>query len=244
MARTPLRTNSTSAAAVAARIRELITDHGLVVGDRLPSERDLGDRLGVSRVTVREALHRLKGRGLVTIRVGRGGGTFVSAPTESRMSTGLSDLVQLWPVTAEEIVEARRVLELRVLALAVVRATATDIADLTAMAREHEAAWRGGRYHVGLSADFHVRVAACTHNAAIESLVRSFRGPLQTSVQLARRSGPIMGRLGPAEHRLIVEAMARRDADAACALMDHHLERTARSLAGDRTHGPASSPDR
>ena len=56
----------------------------LVGGDRLPPERELADTFGVSRVTLREAIKALRAAGLVESRRGRGGGTFVVAPTEPR----------------------------------------------------------------------------------------------------------------------------------------------------------------
>src|ERR671927_1736990 len=67
------------------QIRLLIRDGHLTAGDRLPSERELGERFGVSRVTVREALRGLEAQGLVAIRVGAHGGAFVTAPTSDRI---------------------------------------------------------------------------------------------------------------------------------------------------------------
>ena len=52
----------------------------LAPGDKLPPEADLAARLGVSRMTLRQALGRLEGRGVITRRPGRRGGTFVAEP--------------------------------------------------------------------------------------------------------------------------------------------------------------------
>jgi GntR family transcriptional repressor for pyruvate dehydrogenase complex len=79
-------------------------------GDRLPSERELGKRFGVSRVTVREALRALEANDLVTIRVGAQG-AFVTASTSERLGEGISDLLTLWVVTPAQVTEARQVLE-------------------------------------------------------------------------------------------------------------------------------------
>ena len=216
--------------AIVAQIRELIRTGRLRPGDRLPSERDLGERVGVSRVTVREALRVLEAGGLIEIRVGARGGAFVTSPSSAKIGTGLADLITLSPLTPVEVTEARQVFENGIVGLVVERATEQDIADLRDMVERHATALREGRYGMAMSAAFHVRFAASTHNAAVESLVRSFHGPLLMSLREAQVAQPMMGHRGTAEHRDIVEAVAARDADRARELMATHLRRTARRV--------------
>jgi DNA-binding FadR family transcriptional regulator len=82
-----------------------------------------------------------------------------------------------------------------------------------------------------MSAAFHVRVAACTHNAAIEMLVHSFHGPLLMSLREAQVAAPLMGHRGTNEHRDFVEAVAKHDVERAEEIMRAHLGRTARRVA-------------
>ncbi|MEV4624443.1 FCD domain-containing protein, partial [Asanoa sp. NPDC049573] len=82
-------------------------------------------------------------------------------------------------------------------------------------------------YDMSMSADFHVRVAACTHNPAIEMLVQSFHGPLLMSLVEAKVTAPLMGHKGTQEHAAFIDAIAARDADRAIAIMTKHLKRTA-----------------
>jgi GntR family transcriptional repressor for pyruvate dehydrogenase complex len=221
--------------AIVAQIRSLIRSGRLRPGDRLPSERELGELMGVSRVTVREALRVLEANGLVQIRVGAHGGAFVTTPSSSQLNSGLADLISLSTLTAREVTEARQVVELGIIPLVVERATEQDIDDLRGMVLAHQAALHRGEYGMPMSAAFHVRVAASTHNSAIETLVHSFRGPLLTSLREAQVAAPQMGRRGTVEHRELVEAIAARDADRAAETMRSHLNRTAQRLARART---------
>src|ERR1700731_5409654 len=69
---------------IVEQIRLLMRQGQLKPGDRLPPERDLCERFGVSRVTVREALRMLESAGLVEIRVGARAGVFVTVPSSDR----------------------------------------------------------------------------------------------------------------------------------------------------------------
>lgn len=212
---------------IVEQIRLLLKEERLKPGDRLPSERELCVHFGVSRVTVREALRILEAGGLVEIRVGARGGAFVRTPDSRQLGEGLAALISLSPMTASEVTEARLVFELGIVPVVVERATEEDLAELRAMCEEHAAAFERGEYSMELSAAFHNRVAAATHNSAIMMLVESFHGPLLMSLRQAQTIEPQMGRLGSREHLEFVEAVAARDEPAATAIMRTHLERTA-----------------
>ncbi|HEV7654286.1 MAG TPA: FCD domain-containing protein, partial [Mycobacteriales bacterium] len=148
-----------------------------------------------------------------------------------RLGAGLADLINLAPVTAVEVTEARLVFELGIIPMIVERATEDDIEDLRQLTKEHIAALRRGDYTMARSAEFHNRVASCTHNAAIEMLMHSFHGPLLMSLREAATAAPLMGQRGTYEHRDFVEAIAERDAAKATEIMHRHLSRTAKRLA-------------
>jgi GntR family transcriptional regulator, transcriptional repressor for pyruvate dehydrogenase complex len=214
------------------QIRQLIRSGKLNAGDRLPSERDLCERFGVSRVTVREALRVLEAGGLIDVRVGARGGAFVTSPSQARLGEGLADLLQLSPLTAAEVTEARMVFELGIVPLVVERATEDDLQALEQLVEQQLAALARDEYTMEMSAEFHGRVAAATHNAAIEMLVASFHGPLLMSLKEARANEPLMGQRGAEEHAEFVAALRRRDTAAAEAIMRTHVERTARRVSG------------
>jgi DNA-binding FadR family transcriptional regulator len=214
------------------QIKALIRDGRLLPGDRLPSERELCQRFGVSRVTVREALRVLEANGLLTIRVGAHGGAFLTSPTTERLSEGLANLISVSTLTAANVTEARIIVELGILPLAVERATDEDIAALFEMVDDAEQELEAGAYDVEMSAAFHIRVAQCTHNPAIAMLVQSFHGPLLMSLAEAHQSAPMNSR-GIDEHRKLSQAIKDRDLAAAREIATTHLDRTARRIRGD-----------
>jgi GntR family transcriptional regulator, transcriptional repressor for pyruvate dehydrogenase complex len=209
----------------------LIRQGRLNPGDRLPPERDLCERFGVSRVTVREALRVLEAGGLIEVRVGARGGAFVTLPTNARLGAGLADLLHLSPLTAVEVTEARRVFELGIVPLVVERATEEDLVALERLCEEQQAALEADRYSMEMSAEFHVRVAASTHNKAVEMIVHSFHGPLLMSLKEAQAAEPQMGVRGSHEHLEFVHAIRRRDVAEAEAIMRTHIDRTATRVA-------------
>jgi DNA-binding FadR family transcriptional regulator len=209
------------------QIKLLVREGKLAKGDRLPSERALCQRFGVSRVTVREALRVLEASGLIEIRVGARGGAFVTSPTKERLGEGLADLMTLSPLTPSNITEARKVIEVGILPFVVERATERDIADLRRLVDEGYDALERNAYTMGLSAAFHVGISTCAHNPAIETLVQSFHGPMLLSLRQAQVVAPAMGRRGTAEHAALVDAIEKRDVDSAISVMTAHLDRTA-----------------
>ena len=208
---------------IADSIRALIRTGQLTVGEKLPSERDLCERFGVSRVALREALRILEANGLVRIRVGGGGGAVVTAPTAGRVGEGISDLLSMAALAAADVTEARIIIELGIVPLVCERATEQDVAELLALCEEAAKAREQGHYTVAVSFDFHLRVAEATHNPAIAMILQSFKEPILMSLNEAHHTGI----RGVDEHRQFVDAVARRDADDAKRIMELHLRRTA-----------------
>ena len=215
---------------IVEKIRELMREGQLKPGDRLPPERELCERFGVSRVTMREALRMLESAGLVEIRVGARGGAFVTAPSSNRVGEGLADLLTLSVISAADVTEVRLILEVGIVPLVCERATEEDLAALEKICERSEEALRNGEYSMDMSLEFHTAVAQATHNPALEMLVESFRGPILMSLQEAREVAPEMGGLGTKEHEQFIEAVRRRDAGEASRIMREHLTRTARRV--------------
>lgn len=212
------------------QIKQLIRDGSLKPGDRLPNERDLCQQLGVSRVTVREALRVLEATGLIKVRLGAQGGSFLTSPSPELVGENLANLLSLSPITASAATEARQVFELGILPLILERATPADLTALRELVADAKAAKADGYYSTDMSAAFHVRLAACTHNPAIEALMQSFHGPLISSLRTAKTVAPDMGIKGVEEHGDIIDAIERRDLPHAHEILTQHLERTAQRV--------------
>ncbi len=217
---------------IAEQVRMLIREGRLRPGDRLPSERDLCQQFGVSRVTVRDALRLLEGAGLIVTRVGARGGAIVQVPSAAIIGEGLLDMVSLDALDAAEVTEARQVIEYGVVPLVCERATERDLAELREICDRAERAVANGRYDMRYSAEFHIRFARAAHNRALDVLVESFQGPLRRSLDQAQAVAPAMGRRGTREHRALVDAVAAGDIEGARAIMSMHLGRTARRVRG------------
>lgn len=223
-----------ASADVVAQIHAALESGELGPGDRLPPERELAAQLGVSRVTVRDALRVLEANGLVAIRVGAHGGAFVTAPAPDHVSEGLANLLMMSQVSPADITEARMVFELGSLRLVCERATTEDLAELTEICDRSEQALRQGTFDVALSAEFHIRLAKSAHNVAISLVTEAFQEPMLRSLVKAKAIDPHMGDPGIHEHRRLVAAIAEGDVREARNVMRQHLGRTARRIKSEK----------
>lgn len=217
------------------QVKQAIRSGTLRPGDALPSERELTERLGVSRVTIRDALRTLEATGLLDIRVGARGGAFVTAPDPDHIGEGLANMLALSSATPEDITEARMLLELGAIPLVSDRRTDEDLAALEEICTRAERAVKSGAYDVRYSTEFHVRLVHCAHNDAIGMIIDSFSGQLLMSLMRAKSVAPHMGEEGIQEHRELVEAIRKQDPDVARELMSQHLGRTASRLRSSRS---------
>ena len=210
---------------IVAQILALLRSGKLSAGDRLPPERQLAEDFGVSRVTVRDALRVLEAQGLMTVKVGASGGAFVTAPSVAVLGDRLHDLLALSAIAPEDVAEARLVMELGIVSLVVDRATDEDLEDLRRICERGEEALAAGRYDPKTSGEFHGRLAAAVHNAAVSKIAESFGGPLRMAALRAREDDGAAHHRTVADHRALYEALRRRDAEDAAAVMSRHLTR-------------------
>lgn len=213
------------------RLGDAIRDGTLAPGDRLPPERELAERFGVSRVTVRDALRALEVMGLVEVRVGAGGGPVVRAPGADVVGRTLNNLLMTSTVSPEEIAEARLLLDLGTVALAAARASTADLDDLERLSAENWAHLDAGTYRPDMAGRWHLRLAEASGNRAVVLVVSAVRGPL--SMSAVRRRGVDAQdayRQSLSDHDEILAALRERDGARAQGLMALHLLRDRQSI--------------
>ena len=206
---------------IVRQIEESIQKGELSAGSQLPPERDLAKQFGVSRTAVREAIKALQEKGLVDAFPGRG--TFVTTGTPNAMRRSLDRLVN----SEEEegrayLVEVRDILEPEIAALAAERADDEALATMReAVKTMDSAAWDSDVY-IEADLDFHLALAEAAGNPIVLSLIDSIVGLLREQrLRIFRvEGGPDRGQQ---HHRRILDAIQRRDPQAARAAMQSHL---------------------
>lgn len=213
--------------AVIQRITESISLGLLVDGEQLPSELDLAGQLGVSTVTLREALASLREQGLVETRRGRNGGSFVRSPAtvatdhlhERLRRTGTARLRDGGDEHAAVAGTAAR--------LAAARAGSENVARLLALVEQLEKASAATECR-RIDSRFHIEVAVASHSERLTRREVALQAEVGDLLWL-----PVVGldQHGVAkEHRAIADAIAEEDEELARRLAERHVEVNVRRL--------------
>lgn len=212
---------------IAARLEMQITSE-LRAGDRLPPERELCERFGVSRATVREALQALENRQLIERRPGRG--TTVRELPPAALAVQFRDIDGATADELAHVVELRRMVEPGVAELAATRATDLDLALLEATLL-HSHAGLTAQESLDFDVQFHAQLAAATGNPYLVSVCEAMNGLIH-EVRL-RSHVPRAGRRNSIEgHHRLFAAVAAHDPEAARLAMLEHLGEVSDVLTG------------
>lgn len=202
---------------VARQILAWVKENGLEAGDRLPAERELAARLGVSRATVSQALVAMEVVGVVAVRHGDGAILVESART-SKVVAALRRHAQRLP----EIIDARDALERKLAELAAARRTAEDLEAIRAALDEMDVAIKAGDRGVEGDEHFHAAVTKAAHSALLERLMAEISDLIrETRIQSLSLPGRPQASLD--DHRRIAEAIERSDIPGAAEAMTAHI---------------------
>lgn len=223
--------------AVVRQIEKLILRGVLRPGERLPSERDLSEQMGVSRPSLREAVAELQARGLLTSRASAG--IFVTEVLGSAFSQPLIQLFANHDEAVFDYLSFRRDMEGLAAERAAIYGTDCDLAVIAAVFAKMEAAHtkRNPTEEAGLDAEFHLAIIEASHNVIMLHMMRSMYQLLREGVFYNRQ---IMFKQRTTrdtlleQHRAVNDALQARDPVAARAAVEAHLNFVETALSGNR----------
>ena len=220
-------TSEKLSSAVTRQIEKLILRGILRPGERLPSERELAERLGVSRPSLRDAVAELQRKGLLASRAGSG--IFVADVLGSAFSDGLIQLFASHEEAVFDYLSFRRDLESLAAERAARLASDTDLAVVAEIFAKMETAHAktNPAEEAQLDAEFHMAILEASHNVIMLHMMRSMFQLLREGVFYNRQ---IMFKQRTTrdalldQHRTINDALQMRDPDAAKAAVVAHLD--------------------
>src|SRR5258706_1483976 len=207
---------------IVQQIEASVLDGSLKPGDQLPAERELAQRLGVSRTAVREAVKALREKGLVEAYSGRG--TFVTDGTTQAARQSFDLMVKLGQQEGSpHLAELRLILEPGIAAMAAERVKDEDLAAMREAVAVMERSQKDPEAYIEADLDFHLALAEAAANPLILSLIDSIVGLLREQrIKIFNvEGGPQRGQV---HHKRILEAMERRDAEMARGAIRAHRQ--------------------
>lgn len=208
---------------VMVRLADMIRQGKLRPGDRLPSERELADRMRVSRATLREALRALQLQGVVFSRIGAG--TFISDGRSEDIARTLNRLA------LQDLFELRILIEPSIAALAAQRSTPLDISKLESILQKQERHLHRQKSTVEIDSAFHSTLAKATHNkglmqisAMLMHLIAPSRNKSLQTPERAQRS--------LASHRRVFNMINAHSPEDARRAMEDHINSVDAALFG------------
>jgi GntR family transcriptional regulator, transcriptional repressor for pyruvate dehydrogenase complex len=204
---------------VAEMMLDTILSRRLDVGDRLPSERELGEQFGVSRTVVREAVRALVAKGVIEVR--SGSGLRVAAVDAAAVSESMSLYLRGGGIDFEKVHEVRLLLEMHIAALAAERATEDDLARLREVHERMEREAGDVEAAARDDLEFHRLIALATHNELYLVLMDSIGASLIDIRRDNLGSGSAPATLE--QHAAVLDRIAAHDADGARKAMSDHL---------------------
>ncbi len=208
-------------------LEEAIREKKLIVGSKLPTEREMCESFGVSRTALREAIRRLSARGLITIQ--KGSGMYVS---EIKIEDAIDTLNLYYDLKFDknllaQIIEVRSVFEPEIARLAALNRTDKNLNELSKILAEFEASDPDNtQLETDLDNSFHLAISKATLNPIVQMTME----PIYSL--LPRMRNYIYGNIDGEKnftlksHRALLDAIQKQDGEQAQLIMKDHLERT------------------
>lgn len=206
---------------VAGQIVDMIMSGQWKPGDKLPPETELSKTLGVSRVTIREALRSVAFVGLVQTRTGQG--TFVAGSAPKFVEYLLANGLVKSEKDIRNLVDARMAIEPELAAICAEQATDEQLGELDRLVKEMErVVEERGEEFLKLDLEFHLSIATYSQSEVLAQLLKAIRNLLQ---EVINKSAQVPGdrQLANEGHLRIIEAIKQRDPRKARSAMREHI---------------------
>lgn len=194
------------------------------VGEKLPNENELSERLGISRTTLREAIRILVSEGLLTVK--RGKGTFV-AEQMNRYADGGIDIQEFsdMKITLRDLYETRMIFEPEAAALACKRASDEEISHILELGKECQKHLRQnptGKQRIESESAFHGAILKASHNDFISRFMPMLTETIEKTFALDYNLD-VIAEDAYKDHILIMNFLEKRDAQALKSAVTIHL---------------------
>ena len=206
------------------QIKENIIDGNLKSGDRLPSERQWAEQLGVSRATIREAIRALEMIGLVKCQQGEG--NFIAADYEDTLTQPLTIMFWLSKAKISQIQELRRALETESAKLAAKHMTPERYERIEKISKAIETE-TDESIRAELDKQFHYEIAMASENIMIKNVLLSSASLIEAlikDIRIAILDDPLRGPLIDQQHQNVLLALKNNDPLKAAMAMSQHMD--------------------
>jgi len=206
---------------VAQSLTQQIIGRAMMPGDSLPSESDIGKRMGVSKPVVREAIRKLSALGIVDIKQGKQTTVGRLAPDPVRQM--LRFALHINPDGLRDAIELRRALETYAVRRAAELATDEDIERLRAALARLETDFMDHDRSVAADIAFHRLIAHMSRNSLVAFLIDAMSDSMAEVISVLRTKTQGLHEGTLERHRKLVEEIASRDPEGAVAAMHQHF---------------------
>jgi len=204
------------------QMKQQLLDGAWVAGQKLPSENELAEAFGVSRITVRQALQKLTVLGLIETKLGEG--SFVKEFTPGTYMNAMIPAMYLNSNSVEEVLEFRMIMEVETAGIAAKKASEQDVQRLSSSFSKMEKYRNNIALYTQEDFRFHMILAEITGNSLVVRLMELLTDILEATIQNATKT--IGDEVGLKYHSLILEAVKNHDYEKAKSAMHDHIEMT------------------
>ncbi len=206
---------------IISKIRDLINFKNLEPGDKLPSERMLSEKFGVSRSNIREAIQKLEFYGLLNSIPQSG--TFVANIGVIAMNGMIEDILRLEDPDFKDLVETRILLELKTVRLAALRRTDEDLEKMKEALDAYTNKVLKGEDAVEEALLFHLAIAKASGNSTMNTFMLIITPEIITNFEKYHVCDKSLAQSGIKEHQAIYDAIKYQNPKAAKQKMKEHF---------------------